>query len=106
VGKVKQLAVLQPCGVCGAGREQPCVHKSTGKPIEGLHRGRCFGPAENLLNREVARIEGGTADEFFRFCWLTFRLPPEKYPGGGWAKDWEAFYEANPEMADGYYGEW
>lgn len=111
MGKVRELAVLQPCPVCLAGRAQPCKHKVTGRPLSKLHFGRTYGPAENLLNRSVAKIEGGAAnscsnEELMKFFWVALGGVADKYPGHSDKGEWDEFYAKHSDYDPGnqYHG--
>jgi len=58
MGQVRERAVLMACRECEALPDAPCVHKKTGKPLRGMHKSRVWGAREDVLNQQVATIEG------------------------------------------------
>jgi hypothetical protein len=108
MGKIRNAVKRLLCGTCGADGYAPCVHRVTGKPLKNFHSSRrCEGRAE-VLNKQVAHIEGDDdPEEFWMFCFIFLGLRQADYPKQVPLASWDSLYQKYPDINphDQYHGD-
>jgi hypothetical protein len=109
MGRARDKAKSLPCGMCGASGYDPCIHRTTGKPLKSFHHVRRTEGRNDVLNRQVAQIEKQEdAERFFMFAWIVFGLKQNQYPTYIPLEEWQELYKEHPDYDPGnqYRGEW
>jgi hypothetical protein len=83
MGKIRQRAVLLQCRECDAQEDMPCIHKTTGRALKNFHKSRMWGAKQDVLNKEVAHIEGGD-EGFWEYVDRLLGLDPTDQYHGEW----------------------
>ena len=97
MGRVRRAKERLPCTVCGAPGYDPCISRSTGKPMSGFHCPRRTQGRHDVLNEQVRKLDG-IDDNFWAWVWMKLGLKEGDYPLKMLPSDWDALYAECPEV--------
>lgn len=107
MGEKRRAVIRLACETCGQSGYDPCLNRISGKTMKNFHRSRRREGSHEVLNKQVAKLDGaGDLEEFMMFCYTLLGLKEHNYPVKIEPSAWQALYDAHPgiDPKDQYHG--